>query len=164
MHIHKARKVNNMKRVQQFALLGILAFGGMAQAQNRNGNNRNDGFRDNDRNDDRYDQRGNGNRFDIIDRSQVDLNRLSRTRLDSRDFNRVVEITRNLQQFEARMSQGRFDKDRLDRIIETMNNLANSNRIPQAARLTLFRDVDDLRVFRANRGNSGLSRNNGYPF
>jgi len=152
-----------MKRVQQLALVGILAFGAMAQAQNRNDNNRynNDRFEN-----DRYGQgqRGNNNRFDIIDRSQADLNRLSRTRLDSRDFNRVVEITRNLQQFEARMSQGRFDKDRLDRIIETMNNLANSNRIPQAARLALFRDVDDLRVFRANRGYTGQSRNNGFPF
>jgi hypothetical protein len=146
-----------MKRIQQLALIGIVVFAGVGQAQNRNGNYRNDGYRGNDQ----YGQYGNGNRFDVIDRAQADVNRLGGVRLDSRDFGRVNDLTRNLQQFEARMSQGKFDKGKLDHIIETMQHLADSNRIPQNARSTLYRDVQELRQYRANRGFTG---GNGYRY
>jgi hypothetical protein len=146
-----------MRRLQQLALTGILAFGVVAHAQNRNGKDRNYNYYGN--------QPGNyGNRIDVIDRSQADLNRLRRIPLDSRDFGRVNDLTGNLQEFEARMAQGRFDKDRLDHIIETMQHLADSNRIPQAARSDLYRDVQALRQFRANRGYAGGYRNSVYRF
>ncbi|MEO5923566.1 MAG: hypothetical protein ABIR70_07045 [Bryobacteraceae bacterium] len=145
-----------MRRLQQLALVGALAFVGMAQAQNRNGNFGNGGFRGNDR----YPQ-GQNQRFDVIDRAQADVNRLAGLRLDKRDFGRVNDLTRNLREFEQRMSQGRFDKGKLDHIIETMDHLADSNRIPPAARTTLYRDVQDLRQYRANRGYDG---GNGYRY
>ncbi len=147
-----------MKRFQQLALVGILAFAGMASAQNRNGNFGNGGFRGNDR----YPQGQNG-RFDIIDRAQADVNRLAGIRLDGRDYGRVNDLSRNLREFEVRMSQGRFDKGKLDHIIETMDHLADSNRIPQGARQTLYRDVQDLRQYRANRGYNG-GYGNGYRY
>jgi hypothetical protein len=147
-----------MRRLQQLALVGILAFGGMTQAQNRNGGFRDDGYRD----DDRFDRDRRGDRYDVIDRTQADLNRLSRIRLDSRDFSRVNDLNRNLQQFEARMSRGQFDKDRLDHIIETLQHLADSHRLPQNARSMLYADVQDLRQFRANRGSLGGNRNRSY--
>ena len=128
-----------MKTIK-IVLAGALALGTFVHAQ--------PGYRQPN-----YGYRNGGNSQYVIDQVLNNLNRASqRTRMDSRDFSRVTDISRTLQDFQYRWAQGRFDKGKLDHAIETLQHLADSNRLPQQLRSVFYRDVNDLREFRANRG------------
>jgi hypothetical protein len=136
--------MDKMKTIK-IALVAVIALGTLAQGQPRY--RQPDGYRNG------------GNQQYVIGQVLQDLNRATqRTRMDSRDFSRVTDISRTLQQFESRWAQGKFDKGKLDHAIETLQHLADSNRLPQQLRSVFYRDVNDLREFRANRGSYG----NGY--
>ncbi len=127
-------------KTTKIALVGMLLLGTFGYAQPRN----------------RQPDYGYGNRGgqgNVVDRVLQDLNfSTQRTRMDSRDFSRVTDISRTLQEFQYRWSRGNFDKGKLDHAIETLQHLADSNRLPQQLRSMFYRDVNDLRQFRAARG------------
>jgi hypothetical protein len=160
MH-HYLQEEGQMNTIK-IAVVGLLALGGLAHAQPgyrqpgyQQPGYQQPGYRQPDPR-----QYGNGQQ-NTVDQVLQDLNRASqRTRMDSRDFNRVTDISRTLQQFQFKWAQGKFDKGKLDHAIETLQHLADSNRLPQQERSMFYNDANNLRQFRATRG--GYSYNGGY--
>ena len=133
-----------MKRLLSFILFGsaVLSLGLPANAQY--------GYRD------PYprDREGYGrNQQSVVDRVMADLNRAaSGARLDGHERKHFDDVARNLQEFQFRASRGKFDTGKLDRAISGLDHLAKADRIRGRDRDMLFRDLNDLRQFRATRG------------
>jgi len=135
-----------MKRLLNVILFGcgVLALGLPASAQNWNR--------------DPYNlQRGREdfgrNQQFVVDRVLTDLNRTAGNfRLDGRERKHLDEVGRSLQEFQVRAARGKFDTGKLDRAISNLDRLARADRISGRDRDMLFRDLQDLRQFRATRG------------
>lgn len=139
---------------------GLLALGLVAVAQAQDPyyrNDRNGGYRDggyaNDRN-------GYGQNGSLIGRVMSDIDRAaSNSWVDDHERKHFYEAGRKLQEFEERAARGNFDNGKLDRAIDNLQHLVNSDQVRGRDRDILYRDVTELRQFRATRG--GYS-NRGY--
>jgi hypothetical protein len=97
----------------------------------------------------------------IIDRTVRDLQyAASRNRVDGHDRNHFNRAIDQLQQFNYKSQQGKFDTGKLDKAIEDLDHLSRADRVHPRDRQILGRDMQDLRIFRSNRGgyNSGYRR------
>jgi len=153
-----------MKRILSLVLLGsgVLAMSGAASEQSwrRDPYYRNDPQYRNDpyyRNgvytDDRYSYGYDRNSQYLIDRVMSDLDQAARrARLDDHEADHFNEVARNLQEFQSRWARGKFDTGKLDKAIHNLEHLAEADRVRGRDRGMLWRDLDDLRQFRATRG------------
>lgn len=66
--------------------------------------------------------------------------------------NRFDYAFRHLSRFQEGLARGDFRKGDLDETIEHVNDLARNNPLSPGAREALFRDVEEMRAFRARYG------------
>jgi len=103
------------------------------------------------------------NQDSLIGRIMSDLNRAaSNSRMDGHERKHFDEAARKLQDFEERWAQGRFDTGKLDGAIDNFKHLADADRVNRRDRQMLARDVEELREFRASRGQFFQQRIRGF--
>jgi hypothetical protein len=65
---------------------------------------------------------------------------------------RAADALKHLSNFDYRYREGRFDRGQLDDSIGHVQDVINHNRLNEGQRAMLWRDVEELRAFRATRG------------
>lgn len=108
--------------------------------------------------DDRY-ERGPGNASRLIGRVLGHLDRVQGRSYDRRDHRQFDHARNDLLRFQDNLARGRFDRGRLDSAIGNIDRVARSRDIHPTDRDRLYRDLEDLRQFRASAQNS-----NGYGY
>ncbi len=92
----------------------------------------------------------------IVDRALSDLDRArSYGYTDHHERKHFDQARKDLIRFQENWARGRFDKDRLDGAIENLNHLANADQVNPRDRRIFYRDVEELRAFRARAGGYG---------
>lgn len=93
------------------------------------------------------------NQDSLIQRVLSDLNiAAANARLDGHERKHFDDAFRQLEQFDDRWARGKFDSGKLHEAIEDLEHLANADRVSGRDRDMLARDLQDLRQFRATRG------------
>jgi hypothetical protein len=160
-----------LSRILVVAALAVPMF-----AQYPYGRSRNDGYYGRDDGyygrDDDYNRRDRGayrnggyNSGAVIDRTMRDLqSAASRSRVSGHDRNHFSRAMNELQQFTYKSQQGKFDTGKLDKVIEDLDHLSRADEVHPRDRQILGRDMQELRMFRSNRGgyNSGYGGYGGY--
>jgi hypothetical protein len=158
-----------LSRILIVAALAIPMFAQYPYGRNRDDDyyGRNDDYRRGPYRDDRNNGYYSGA---VIGRTMRDLqSAASRSRVSGHDRNHFNRAMNELQQFDYRSQQGKFDTGKLDKVIEDLDHLSRADQVHPRDRQILGRDMQDLRVFRSNRGGYGGgyggygdSRNGGY--
>jgi hypothetical protein len=139
--------------ILMIAACAVLAGGVTANAQPQNPYDRDGRGYGYDRYGQPRDYRGGSNQRYLFDRVMRDVNQAAqRSPLDGHERHHVDAVFESLQQFQSRWARGKFDTGKLDRAIENLDHLARADRVRGYDRERLYRDVQDLRQFRANRG------------
>jgi hypothetical protein len=69
-----------------------------------------------------------------------------------RERQRYDNAIRHLSDFQSRLYRGYFDKGKLDQAIGDVQNVVNHNALDERGRRILWTDLNNLRTFRAARG------------
>lgn len=85
-------------------------------------------------------------REEVFQRAQVDLSRAAQHSYDRR---RIEHAQREISNFQRKLSYGHFSNRDLDKAIGATNDVAQRGAIAPPDRDTLFRDIADMRAFRA---------------
>ncbi len=75
-----------------------------------------------------------------------------------RERQRYDNAIRHLSEFQNRLYRGHFDKGRLDQAISDVQHVAEHNALDERGRGILWNDLNNLRAYRAYRGEGGYIR------
>jgi hypothetical protein len=86
----------------------------------------------------------------VVDRAQNDLRQAEDfERHHGKETTRYQNAQRHLSEFDKNFTRGHFDKGKLDAAIDDVKNVVDHNTLNPEGRDALSRDLQDLRVVRA---------------